>query len=54
MRASANSADSHKPEFASEAAEAFVIDRKVRIQKGSWHQMPKSLERDRPDTPGLG
>lgn len=42
MRASANSGET-KPPFDLEAADSLIIDRKVRVKKGSWYQMPKEL-----------
>lgn len=42
MRESANST-SPKPAFDLEMADSLIIDRKVRVKKGSWYQMPSDL-----------
>lgn len=47
MRASANSGGT-KPNFDIDGADSLIIDRKVRVKKGSWYQMPKGLESGKP------
>lgn len=42
MRASANDGEA-KPTFDLDAADSLIIDRKIRVKKGSWYQMPKGL-----------
>lgn len=44
LRASTNSGEP-RPAIDLEAADALVIDRNVRIKKGSWYQVPKDLMR---------
>lgn len=43
MRAGAN-AGTPVPDFSSDAADSFIIDRRVRVKKGNWYQLPKDLK----------
>lgn len=43
MRESANS-NSPKPAFDVQSADSLIVDRKVRVKKGSWYQVPRRLD----------